>query len=111
MSRRADSSISARAGALSVRVNTRLVTTSVVAPISCKRSGAMFTMPFESIGLAATLLVSIEAAAIAGAAVIDLSVPESVLAVDFMTGTKSIPQIGHLPLGSCERTKGCIVQV
>jgi hypothetical protein len=31
-------------------------------------------------------------------------------AVFFLTGTKSIEQIGHLP-GSLEWTEGCIVQV
>ena len=29
----------------------------------------------------------------------------------FSTGTRPMPQIGHLPSGSCDLTDGCIVQV
>src|SRR5579871_3661740 len=101
MSRRVDSSISARAGARSARVKGRLVTTSVVTPISCILSGAMLTMPDSSTVAVAT----------AGAALVVPSVVAELLREDFNTGTKSMPQIGHFPLGSCERTKGCIVQV
>src|ERR1700683_628632 len=101
MSRRVDSSVSARAGARSVRVKFRLMTTSVVTPISCILSGAMLTMP----------LLSTELVAMAGTALVAVPESEAEDAGDFNTGTKSMPQIGHFPLGSCERTKGCIVQV
>ena len=70
-------------------------------PISCNLSGAMLTMP----------LLSTELVAIAGAALVAVSEPELAGVEDFNTGTKSMPQIGHFPFGSCERTKGCIVQV